>query len=214
MVRTQLAGVWSILAVVAACSSDPMTPPITASGGMTMLTPCADPSVSHLKIWEMQVVGGTQVPANGSPLRKYDGGGYELYVEWTLNGADGYGTANAPINNMGQYTNNADPAKNGMDISKGAGLTIEYASTGSTYMQIRTGAVPHGGDHFKADLPSTNGMLKTILLDYASFRRPGGTTPPGDDVLKDAFSFTFVGAATTKLTLRQVLIPGFVPPCN
>jgi hypothetical protein len=115
---------------------------------------------------------------------------------------------------MGQYSNGADPAKNGIDISKGTGITLEYASTGSTYLQIRTGAVPHGGDHFKADLPSTNGMLKTILLDYASFRRPGGTTPPGDDVLKDAFSFTFVGSATTKLTLRQVLIPGFVPPCN
>ena len=184
------------------------------AGGGAMLTPCSDPAVSRLKVWEMQVVGGTQVPANGSPLRKYDGGGYELYVEWTLTGGGAYGTANAPINNMGQYSNGADPAKNGIDISKGTGLTIEYASTGSTYMQIRTGAVPHGGDHFKADLPSTNGMLKTILLDYASFRRPGGNTPPGDDVLKDAFSFTFVGSATTKLTLRQILIPGFIPPCN
>ena len=115
---------------------------------------------------------------------------------------------------MGQYSSGADPAKNGVDIGKGSGLTIEYASTGSTYLQLRTGAVPHGGDHFKADLPSTSGMLKTIQLDYATFRRPGGNTPPGDDVLKDVFSFTFVGSATTKLTLRQVLIPGFVPPCN
>jgi hypothetical protein len=184
------------------------------AGGGAMLTPCSDPAVSRLKVWEMQVVGGTQVPANGSPLRQYDGGGYELYVEWTLTGGGAYGTANAPINNMGQYSNGADPAKNGIDISKGTGLTIEYASTGNTYMQIRTGAVPHGGDHFKADLPSTNGMLKTILLDYASFRRPGGNTPPGDDVLKDAFSFTFVGSGTTKLTLRQISIPGFIPPCN
>lgn len=184
------------------------------SGGAPVLEPCSAPSVSRLKVWEMQVVGGTQVPANGSPLRKYDGGGYELYVEWTLTQGGAYGTANAPINNQGQYTNGADPAKNAIDISKGAGLTIEYASTGNTYMQIRTGTVPHGGDHFRADLPSTNGMLKTIELKYADFRRPGGATPPGDDVLKDAFSFTFVGGGSTKLTLRQVRIPGFVPPCD
>jgi len=40
------------------------------------------------------------VPATGSALRKYDGGGYEMYVEWTLNGAGAYGTANAPLNNQ------------------------------------------------------------------------------------------------------------------
>ena len=183
-------------------------------GSIMMLEPCADPAVSHLKVWEMQVVGGTMVPANGSPLRKYDGGGYEMHVEWTLNGAGPYGTANAPLNNQGQYANGADPAKNAVDISKGSGVTIEYSSDGSTYLQIRTATVPHGGDHFKADLPSTSGQFKTITLDYASFRRPGGTTPPGPDILKDAFSFTFVGSATTKLTLRQVLTPGFIPPCN
>ena len=183
-------------------------------GGGPALEPCSDPAVSRLKVWEMQVVSGSMVPANGSPLRKYDGGGYEMYVEWTLNGADGYGTANAPLNNQGQYTSGADPAKNGVDISQGTGITLEYASAGSTYLQIRTAAEPHGGDHFRADLPSTNGQLQTVTLAYASFRRPGGTTPPGDDVLKAAFSFTFVGSATTKLTLRQVLIPGFKPPCN
>jgi hypothetical protein len=162
----------------------------------------------------MQVVGGSQVPANGSPLRKYDGGGYEMYVEWTLNGGEAYGTANAPLNNMGQYANGADPLKNAVDISKGDGLTIEYASTGGTYLQLRTAAVPHGGDHFRADLPSTNGQLQTIQLKYDTFRRPGGNTPPGSDILSGMFSFTFVGSATTKLTLRQVLIPGFAPPCN
>lgn len=185
-----------------------------SGGSLPMLEPCAQPSVSHLKVWEMQVVGGTQVPANGSPLRKYDGGGYEMYVEWTLNGADAYGTANAPLNNMGQYSNGADPAKNAVDISKGDGLTIEYSSTGSTYLQLRTAAVPHGGDHFRADLPSTNGQIQTIKLAYDTFRRPGGNTPPGSDILSGMFSFTFVGSATTKLTIRQVLIPGFVPPCG
>lgn len=186
----------------------------SGGGSGPVLQACADPAVSRLKVWEMQVVGGTQVPANGSPLRKYDGGGYELYVEWTLTAGGAYGTANAPLNNMGQYTNGADPAKNAVDISKGDGLTIEYASTGNTYLQLRTAAVPHGGDHFRADLPSTGGQLKTVQLPYASFRRPGGNTPPGADILTGMFSFTFVGAATTKLTLRQVLIPGFVPPCQ
>jgi hypothetical protein len=183
------------------------------SGGTMTLEPCADPAVSRLKVWEMQVVSGTQVPANGSALRKYDGGGYELYVEWTLQGG-GYGTANAPLKNMGQYTNGIDPAQYGVDIGKGPALTIEYSSTGNTYLQIRTGAVPHGGDHFRADLPSTGGQVTTIQLALDSFRRPGGNTPPGADVLKDAFSFTFVGGGTTKLALRQVLIPGFIPPCG
>jgi hypothetical protein len=56
--------------------------------------------------------------------------------------------------------------------------------------------------------------MKTLALALDSFRRPNGTTPPGADVLKDAFSFTFVGGGTTKLALRQVLIPGFTPPCD
>jgi hypothetical protein len=177
------------------------------------LEPCAEPSVSRLKEWEMQVVGGTQVPANGSPLRPIAGGGHELYVEWTLNGG-GYGTANAPLENQGEYSNGATPSEHPVDISMGPGLTIEYASTGNTYMQIRTSTVPHGGDHFRADLPSTDGMLETITIPLDSFRRPGGNSPPGDDVLTDAYSFTFVGGGTTKLTLRQVMIPGFVPPCD
>jgi hypothetical protein len=186
----------------------------SGGSGIPVLEPCADPAVSRLKKWEMQVVGGTQVPT-GSPLRQVEGGGYEMYVEWTLNGGgEQYGTANAPLNNMGQYSDGADPAKNGVDISQGPAIIIAYSSTGSTYLQIRTGAVPHGGDHFKADLPSTDGQLKIISLALDSFRRPGGTTPPGDDVLKDAFSFTFVGSATTKLALRHVYIPGFVPPCD
>lgn len=183
-----------------------------SGGGPVALEPCSAPSVSRLKVWEMQVVQGTQVP-NGSPLRKYDGTKDELYVEWTLQ-AGGYGTANAPLENMGEYANGANPAEHGVDISQGPGITIEYSSTGNTYLQIRTSAVPHGGDHFRADLPSTDGQMKTITLALNAFRRPGGDTAPGDDVLKDAFSFTFVGGGTTKLGLRQVLIPGFVPPCD
>jgi hypothetical protein len=183
------------------------------AGGTATLEPCAEPSVSRLKVWEMQVVGGSQVPASGSPLREVPGGGHELYVEWTLNGG-GYGTANAPLENQGEYTNDATPGDHPVDISMGPGITLEYASTGNTYMQIRTASVPHGGDHFRADLPSTNGELETITIPLDSFRRPGGSTAPGADVLTAAFSFTLVGGGTTQLTLRQVLIPGFVPPCD
>jgi hypothetical protein len=167
-----------------------------------------------LKIWEMQVVGGTMVPASGSPLRKV-GNAYELYVAFTLQGGGAaYGTANAPLNNQGQYTNGADPAKNAVDLSGAKGVTLEYSTTGNTYMQIRTGTVPHGGDHFRADMPVTGDQIKTITLNFADFRRPGGTTPPGTDILKDVFSFTFVAGATTTLTLRQVRAGDFKPPCN
>ncbi len=182
-------------------------------GGLPALTPCTDPSVSRLKIWEMQVVGGTMVPASGSPLRKV-GNAYELYVAFTLQGGGAYGTANAPLNNQGQYTNGADPTKNAVDLSGAKGVTLEYSTTGSTYMQIRTGTVPHGGDHFRADMPVTGDQIKTITLNFADFRRPGGTTPPGTDILKDVFSFTFVAGATTTLTLLQVRAGDFKPPCN
>jgi hypothetical protein len=185
----------------------------SGDAGLPPLTPCTDPSVSRLKVWETQVVSGTQVPASGSPLRDA-GKDYEMYIEWTLQGSSSYGTANAPLNNQGEYTNGADPAKNAVDISGATGVTLEYAATGSTYMQIRTGTVPHGGDHFRADLPITGTEIKTITLPFADFRRPGGQTPPGADILKDVFSFTFVGAATTKVTLRQVRVAGFTPPCN
>jgi hypothetical protein len=161
----------------------------------------------------MQVVGGTMVPATGSPLRKA-GNAYELYVAFTLQGGGGYGTANAPLNNQGQYTNGADPAKNAVDLTGAKGVTLEYSTTGNTYMQIRTGTVPHGGDHFRADMPVTGNQFETITLNFADFRRPGGTTPPGTDILKDVFSFTFVAGATTTLTLRQVRAGDFKPPCN
>jgi hypothetical protein len=183
------------------------------AGGGGALEPCQEPSVSRLKVWEMQVVGGTQVPANGSPLRAVAEGGHELDVQWTLNGG-GYGTANAPLENQGEYANGANPAEHAVDISGGAGITVEYSSTGNTYLQIRTASVPHGGDHFRADLPSTEGMLDTITLAYDTFRRPGGNTPPGNDILTDAYAFTFVGGGTTHFKLRQVLIPGYVPPCD
>jgi hypothetical protein len=160
----------------------------------------------------MMTSGGSMMPGNGSPLRKF-GDSYEMYVVWTLNGG-GYGTANTPLKNMGQYANGADPTKYAVDISGEGGLTLEYATTGSSYVQIRTGTVPHGGDHFKANMPVTAGEIKIVTLKFADFRRPGGNTPPGPDVLKDAFSLTFVASATTTMTLRQIRIGSFVPPCN
>jgi len=185
------------------------------SGGLIPLEPCSEPSVSRLKVWEMQVVGGTQVPASGSPLRELQGGGgHELYVEWTLDGGGSYGTANAPLNNQGQYANGADPAENGVDISAAGGITLEYATTGPAYLQLRTASVPHGGDHFRADLPLTSGEIAIATLNFEDFRRPGGNTPPETAILQEVFSFTFVGGGTTNLTLRQVLVPGFSPPCE
>jgi hypothetical protein len=182
------------------------------ASGLPPLAPCSAPAVSRLKVWEMMTVGGSMMPGSGSPLRTF-ADGYEMYVVWTLTGG-GYGTANTPLKNMGQYANGADPTKNAADISGEAGITLEYATTGNTYMQIRTGAVPHGGDHFKANLPVTAGEIKLVTLKFADFRRPGGSTPPGADVLTDAFSLTFVAGATTTLTLRQIRIGAFVPPCN
>src|SRR5258708_5069790 len=100
------------------------------AGDYPPLVPCTAPSVSRLKVWEMQVVGGTQVPT-GSPLRKV-GNDYELFVTWTLTGSGAYGTANAPLNNMGEFTNGADPAKNAVDISGATGIFLEYGATGNT----------------------------------------------------------------------------------
>jgi hypothetical protein len=158
------------------------------------------------------VVGGTQVPS-GSPLRRF-GNAWELYVTWTLTGSSAYGTANAPLRNMGEFTNGANPATSAADVSGATGITLEYATTGNTYMQLRTGAVPHGGDHFRANMPVTGTEVRTVTLNFADFRRPGGTTPPGPEILRDIFSLTFVGGATTTLNLRQVRIAGFTPPCN
>ena len=182
-------------------------------GGLPPLIPCTDPSVSRLKVWEMDVMGGTMVPPSGSPLRKV-GNDYEMHVVFTLTGGGAYGTANAPLKNMGQYTNGINPAQYAVDVSGATGITLEYSTTGNSYLQLRTGTVPHGGDHFRADMPVTGDQLKTITLNFADFRRPGGTTPPGADVLKDVFSLTFVAGATTTMTLRQVRIAGFTPPCN
>jgi hypothetical protein len=182
------------------------------SGGMG-LEPCSEPSVSRLEVWETQVVGGSMVPASGSPLRVIEGG-HELYIEWTLDGGGSYGTANAPLENQGEYSNGADPAEHGVDLSGAAGVTLEYATTGSTYLQLRTASVPHGGDHFRADLPNTSGVIQTTTLAFSDFRRPGGETPPDSAILSEVFSYTFVAAGSADLTLRQVLVPGFSPPCD
>jgi hypothetical protein len=179
--------------------------------GLPPLTPCTAPAVSRLKVWEMQVSGGTQTP-NGSPLRKF-GDAYEMHVAWVLNGG-GYGTANTALNNLGQYSGGADPTKNAVDLSAAPGVVLEYSLTGPAYMQLRTGTIPHGGNHFKATIPATADQIQTATLKFADFRRPGGNTPPGADVLKDVFSFTFVGSGTTTLTLRQIRVAGFTPPCN
>ncbi|HXI55056.1 MAG TPA: hypothetical protein VNO55_03300 [Polyangia bacterium] len=179
--------------------------------GLPPLTPCTAPAVSRLKVWEMDVSGGTATPS-GSPLRKV-GDVYEMHVAWKLSGG-GYGTANTALNNLGQYSGGADPAKEAVDLSGAPGVVLEYSVTGPAYMQIRTGTVPHGGDHFKANLPMTGDQLTIATLKFADFRRPGGTAPPGPDILKDVFSFTFVGSGTTTLTLRQVRVAGFTPPCN
>jgi hypothetical protein len=179
--------------------------------GLPPLTPCTAPSVSRLKVWEMQVVGGTMTPPTASPLRLVNGA-YEMHVAWVLSDASGYGTANTPLNNQGQYTSGADPAKNAVDLSAAPGVVLEYSLTGPAYLQIRTGTVPHGGDHYRADLVPTGDAFKIVTLKFADFRLNGG--PPGPDILKDVFSFTFVGAGNTTLTLRQVQVAGFTPPCN
>lgn len=186
-----------------------------AGGAITLppLTPCTMPAVSRLKVWEMMTSGGSMMPM-GSPLRKVAGtDAYEMYVSFTIQGG-GYGTANTALKNAGQYANGANPAQNAVDISAEGGITLEYATTGASYLQIRTGTVPHGGAHFKIDLPVTAGMIKTTKFNFADFRRPGGQVPPGPDVLKDAFSLTFVASATGTMTLRQVRVGAFVPPCN
>jgi hypothetical protein len=182
-----------------------------STGGLPPLAPCTAPAVSRLKVWEMDISGGTAVP-KGTPLRKV-GDSYEFHVAWTLNGG-GYGTANTALNNKGQYSGGADPAKSSADVSGASGLFLEYSATGNTYMQLRTGAVPHGGDHFRATLPVTGDQLRTIMLNFADFRRPGGKTPPGPEILKDVFTLTFVAGGTTTVTLRQIRIPGFTPPCD
>ncbi len=140
------------------------------------------------------------------------GDAYEMHVSWALS-SGGYGTANTPLGNKGQYTNGVDPAKSSVDLSAAPGVVLEYAATGSVYMQIRTGADPHGGSHYRATIPVTGGDMKVVTLKFADFRL-SGNTPPGPNILKDVFSFTFVGSGTTMLTLRQVRVAGYVPPCN
>jgi hypothetical protein len=174
------------------------------------LEPCSDPAVSRLKVWEMQVVGGTQDPS-GSPLRAYQDG-YEMHVAWSID--SGYGTANAPLDNQGEYANGANPAEHGVDVSAAEGLFLEYAAQGSTYVQLRTASVPHGGDHYRANIPATNGEISTVLLPFSSFARPGGQPGPGSDILNEVFSLTFATGASATLTLRQVRIDGLIPPCD
>ncbi|HEY2903470.1 MAG TPA: hypothetical protein VGL59_22995 [Polyangia bacterium] len=181
--------------------------------GLPPLAPCTAPAVSRLKVWEMQVVGGTMTPPSASPLRLVNGA-YEMHVAWVLSDASGYGTANTPLNNQGQYTSGADPAKNAVDLSAAPGVVLEYSLTGPAYLQIRTGTNPHGGDHYRANLTPTGDAFQIVTLKFADFRLNGGPSPPGPDILKDVFSFTFVGAGATTLTLRQVQMAGFTPPCN
>jgi hypothetical protein len=179
---------------------------------------CPAPSLSGLRVFETQVVGGTQQPPQGvSPLVQ-SGGSSELRITWMLDPqappSNRFGTLNLPLRNRGQFTDGIEPRNFPVDLGAAAGLDVRYASTGPVFVQLRTGSVPNGGDHFRADLPVTGGQLRALQLPFASFRRPGGNTPPGPEITRDAFSFTFATTEGAALRLTDVSVPGLQPPCD
>ncbi|GEM_PF-4255826 len=194
--------------------------------GQTGELECSLPAVSGFGVWETQVVGGTQSPPeSSSPLRALDGGvgtpcggdtACEMHIEWTIDPPDPstkWGTVNIPLANRGEYTHNISPQDYAVDLGAAGSVTLTYASEGPLVLQLRTSTTPHGGDHFRIILPP-RADSGPVDFSFSEFRRPEGGAAPGPEILSDGFSFTLATSESAWMTLRQIEVSGYVPPCD
>jgi len=182
--------------------------------------------VGKFPVWDPQVVGNgllNGTTANAWPRQGLDNvsclinhNDVMIANFMNMSTAD-YGTVNVPVGGhlcsplcpmcSSKYTQ-----KCSQNLSDADGLTITYSSTADAWIQIRTGTLPHGGDHNLYTLRNTSGVIRSVSLPWDAFQ--GGTEPIAVAVA-EVYSFTLAclgkyGSAN----LLSVSYLGFLTPVS
>lgn len=172
--------------------------------------------MSRFTVWDVEVSkdGSTLAVEGGSPFA-LRGDQRVAHVVFDLKGPESYGTINVPLRNHREDATYGT-SEHSVDLSRGRAVTVGYASTADLFLQIRHGARAHGGHHYRAKLPATNGLLRSERLFFADFAQPDWVAPddryPLD--LHDVFSFTVAALQSADVTIASLAADGYTPACD
>ena len=177
---------------------------------------CKEPSVSRLTVWDVEVSkDGSTLSIDGDSSLTVRSGKRVAHVVFDLQGPASYGTINVPLRNQREDATHRT-ADFSVDLARSHGVTLSYASTADLFLQIRHGARAHGGHHYRAKLPTTEGSLRSERLRFADFAQPDWVKPedryPLD--LRDVFSFTVAALQSADVTVAALVADGYTPLCE
>ena len=172
--------------------------------------------MSRFTVWDVEVSkdGSTLTLDAGSSLAMHDGRRV-AHVVFDLQGPQSYGTINVPLRNHREDAT-YKTSEHSVDLGRSRAVTVGYASTADLFLQIRHGARAHGGHHYRAKLPATNGSFRTERLFFADFAQPDWVSEndryPLD--LSDVFSFTVAALQSADVTIATLAADGYTPACD
>ena len=172
-------------------------------------------SVSGYKVWDPQVVGtghlnGTTANAwpgqgtdNTACLIVDEGGRPTMIASFTSMGSNDYGTVNVPFASL--LATGSIPAQNyAQNLTGATRVHLEYSASHDMWLELRSGAIPHGGDHNKYVFAKTTpiGMVVNVSVPLSAFG--GSSTESVDVFLADAYSLTFaaLGSINASNTIK------------
>lgn len=105
-----------------------------------------------------------------------------------------------------------------VDLSLSRGLNIRYSAEAPFYVQLRPAFAWSGGNKWLARLPATQGKIRETTIDFkpshwTTLKALGKPNYDLKSALKDARGLVFVGKALNDITVYNLRIDGFEPPC-
>jgi hypothetical protein len=177
---------------------------------------CKEPAVSRFTVWDVEVSkdGSTLALDAGSPFA-LRGDQRVTHVVFDLKGPASYGTINVPLRNHREDAT-YKTSEHSVDLGRARAVTVSYASTADLFLQIRHGARAHGGHHYRAKLPTTNGLLRSERLFFVDFAQPDWVSENDRYALdlSDVFSFTVAALQSADVTIASLVADGYTPACN
>jgi len=167
--------------------------------------------VSGYQVWDPQVVGtghlnGTAANAwpqqgtdNTACLIVDEGGRPTMIASFTTMGSNDYGTVNVPLGSLLAIP--PHPASNyAQNLTGKTRLNLEYSASSDMWLELRSGAIPHGGDHNQYVFPRTTpiGLVVNVSVPLSAFG--GSTRETVDQFLADAYSLTFAALGSINST--------------
>ena len=167
------------------------------------------------QVWDPQVVGTGLL--NGTAMNSWPRQGLDN-VSCLITAADvmvanfsnmseiDYGTVNVPVRghlcgDLCRTCHSNCTVGGAVDLSDLEGMRITYSATSDAILQLRTGLLPHGGDHNAHALPATGGAFVSTVLRWTGFT--GGSEDIGRAVAQTyAFTLACLGTAGRDNLLR------------